>query len=66
MLIRTELLSLMSFNNVIEFKRKLHGNENFYVLDKSIIPVNLTVNPSLTITAQAEYLMDKIPSNHDN
>ncbi len=30
-------------------------------VDGSIVPANLGVNPSLTITALAEYIMDKIP-----
>jgi cholesterol oxidase len=32
-----------------------------YILDGSIMPCNLGVNPSLTITALAEYAMDQIP-----
>ena len=34
----------------------------YYIVDGSIVPANLGVNPSLTITALAEYIMDKIPS----
>jgi cholesterol oxidase len=40
---------------------KVHGYENFYILDGSIMPCNLGVNPSLTITALSEYAMDHIP-----
>ncbi|HRN95683.1 MAG TPA: GMC family oxidoreductase, partial [Chitinophagales bacterium] len=45
---------------VDEFFR-VHGYDNFYVLDGSIMPCNLGVNPSLTITTFAEYAMDNIP-----
>ena len=40
---------------------QVHGYKNMYILDGSIIPCNLGVNPSLTITALAEYAMDQIP-----
>jgi cholesterol oxidase len=43
---------------------KVHGYDNFYILDGSIMPCNLGVNPSLTITALSEYAMDHIPSKN--
>lgn len=46
---------------VIDRNGQVHGYQNLYVIDGSIIPVNLGVNPSLTITAVAEYLMDRFP-----
>jgi cholesterol oxidase len=46
---------------VIDFNGCIHGYDNLYVIDGSIIPANLGVNPSLTIAALAEYLMDKFP-----
>jgi len=39
---------------------------NMYVLDGSIIPCNLGVNPSLTITALSEYAMNLIPEKPGN
>lgn len=46
---------------VVGFDGKIHGYDNLYVVDGSIVPVNLGVNPSLTITALSEYIMDQIP-----
>jgi cholesterol oxidase len=45
---------------VVDENFKVHGYPNFYILDGSIMPCNLGVNPSLTITALSEYAMDKI------
>jgi cholesterol oxidase len=50
-------------NGVIGYNGKIHGYDNLYVIDGSIVPANLGVNPSLTITALAEYIVDKIPKN---
>jgi cholesterol oxidase len=46
---------------VVNDKFEVHNYPNMYVLDGSIIPCNLGVNPSLTITALAEYAMSQIP-----
>jgi len=46
---------------VVDEDLRLLGHEDFYVVDASVIPSNLGVNPSLTITALAEYAMEKIP-----
>jgi cholesterol oxidase len=46
---------------VINPEFELINYPNFYVLDGSIIQANLGVNPSLTITALAEYAMSLIP-----
>ena len=49
-------------NGVVDENFKVHDYPNFYILDGSIMPCNLGVNPSLTITALSEYAMDKIPA----
>lgn len=51
---------------VVNDKFELNGYNNFYVLDGSIIPCNLGVNPSLTITTLSEYAMSHIPSKKVN
>jgi cholesterol oxidase len=48
---------------VVDTKLRLFGYENFYVVDGSIVPANLGVNPSLTITALAEHAMSQVPVN---
>jgi cholesterol oxidase len=47
---------------VIDPHGRLFGYENFYIADGSIIPVNLSVNPSLTITALSEWVMSHVPA----
>ncbi len=46
---------------VVDTRGKAYGHEGLYVVDGSIIPANLGVNPSLTITAMAEYVMSHVP-----
>jgi cholesterol oxidase len=41
---------------------ELHGYPGLYAIDGSIMPGNPGVNPSLTITALAEYAMSLIPA----
>ncbi|MEJ2420221.1 MAG: GMC family oxidoreductase [Acidobacteriota bacterium] len=50
---------------VVDRHGRVFGYENFYVADGSIIGANLGVNPSLTITALTEYIMDRIPERDD-
>lgn len=45
---------------------KVHGYPNMMILDGSIVPANLGVNPSFTITALSEYAMDQIPAKEGN
>jgi cholesterol oxidase len=46
---------------VIDTRHKLFGHPGVYVVDASAVPVNLGVNPSLTITALAERFASLIP-----
>lgn len=41
-------------DGVIDVNHAVFGYPNLYVVDGSAIPVNVSVNPSLTITAMAE------------
>jgi cholesterol oxidase len=47
-------------HGVVNSRGEVFGYENMYIVDGSIIPANLGVNPSLTITALAEYILSKI------
>jgi cholesterol oxidase len=48
-------------DGVINLDCQIHNYPGLYVVDGSIIPANPGVNPSLTITALAEYAMSRIP-----
>jgi cholesterol oxidase len=48
-------------DGVIDARNRVFGYDNLYVVDGSMIPGNLGVNPSLTITAMAEHAMSHIP-----
>lgn len=48
---------------VIDLNFQVHNYPGLYVVDGSVVPANPGVNPSLTITALAEYAMSKIPVN---
>ncbi len=47
---------------VVDENFQVHNYEGLYIIDGSIMPANPGVNPSLTITALAEYAMNKIGS----
>lgn len=51
---------------MVNEKFEVHGYPNMYVLDGSIIPCNLGVNPSLTITTLSEYAMSHIPAKKES
>ena len=40
---------------------QVHNYPGLYAIDGSIVPANPGVNPSLTITALAEYAMSRVP-----
>ena len=46
---------------VVDKNLEVFGYKGLYVIDGSVIPSNLGVNPSLTITSLAEYAMDRFP-----
>ena len=50
-----------SSNGVIDKTGEVFGYKNLRVLDGSIIPGNMGVNPSLTILALTEHAMSKLP-----
>lgn len=47
---------------VVDVECRVHNYPGLYVIDGSIVPANPGVNPSLTITALAEYAMSRIPA----
>jgi cholesterol oxidase len=46
---------------VVDERHRLFGYENLLVCDGSVVPANVGVNPSLTITALAERAMSFVP-----
>lgn len=54
-------IGLTAEDGVVDPKSRAFGYDDFYVVDGSIIPANLGVNPSLTITAMAEHAMTYVP-----
>ncbi|MEE2858394.1 MAG: GMC oxidoreductase [Candidatus Neomarinimicrobiota bacterium] len=51
------------FSGVVDENFQVFNYPDLYVIDGSVIPANLGVNPSLTITALSEYAMSKFPEN---
>jgi cholesterol oxidase len=47
---------------VVGFNGEVFGHPNLFVADGSVVPANLGVNPSLTITALSEYIMSQMPA----
>lgn len=50
---------------VVNERFEVHNYPGLYIVDGSIMPANPGVNPSLTITALAEYAMSQIPAKKD-
>ncbi len=48
-------------HGVVDKYGKVFGHEGLYIVDGSIMPANLGVNPALTILALAEHVMSAIP-----
>ena len=46
---------------VVGFNGEVFGYKNLYVADGSVVPANLGVNPSLTITSLSEFIMSQVP-----
>ena len=51
---------------VVNENFEVHNYPGLYIIDGSIMPANPGVNPSLTITALAEYAMSKVESIQGN
>ncbi len=49
-------------SGVVDVNQQLFNYPGMYVVDASVIPGNLGVNPSLTITAMSERAMSQIPA----
>ncbi len=47
-------------DGVVDPQSRVFGYDDLYVVDGSVIPANLGVNPSLTITAMAEHSMSHV------
>jgi cholesterol oxidase len=46
---------------VVDHRQRVFGYENLLVVDGSVVPANVGVNPSLTIAALAERAMTFVP-----
>ncbi|HMU60343.1 MAG TPA: GMC family oxidoreductase [Gemmatimonadales bacterium] len=47
---------------VVGLDMQVHNYPGLYAIDGSVVPANPGVNPSLTITALAEYAMERVPA----
>ncbi len=52
-------------SGVIDINHQAFNYPGLYVADASVMPANLGVNPSLTITAMSERAMSKIPNKQE-
>jgi choline dehydrogenase-like flavoprotein len=51
-----------SDKGVVGMNGEVFGYPNLFVADGPVVPANLGVNPSLTITALSEYIMSQRPA----
>jgi len=51
-------------SGVVDENFEMFHYPGLYVIDGSVVPSNLGVNPSLTITALSEYAMSRFPENN--
>lgn len=51
---------------VVDANFRVHGYENVYICDASVIPSSLTVNPQLTVMALAHYAAPRIAGEVDS
>jgi cholesterol oxidase len=58
-------IGLTATDGVVDPWQRLHGHPGLHVLDGAAVTANLGVNPSLTITAQAERAMAYWPNKGD-
>ena len=47
---------------VVGINGEVFGYPNLFIADGSVVPANLGVNPSLTITALSEFIMSQMPA----
>jgi cholesterol oxidase len=50
---------------VVDARQRVFGYENMLVCDGSVVPANVGVNPSLTITAMAEHALSHVPPAYE-
>lgn len=48
-------------SGVVDSRQRVFGYENLLICDGSVLPANIGVNPSLTITALAEHAIGHVP-----
>ncbi len=58
-------VGINSEDSVVNEKFQVHNYQNMYICDGSMIPCNIGVNPSLSITALSEYAMSSIEDKMD-
>jgi cholesterol oxidase len=58
-------IGLSKEEGVVDLNFEVYGYPGLYIVDGSVVPANPGLNPSLTITALAEYAMSKIPLKPD-